>query len=166
MQERLGEREESVKERKELESLYGHLPTFVPNEMMDPREPYIENADQDMTRTYIKFTAPAKIAEGITTLGDNWNNYITAGKLWAEWGHQSGSLPARNCPASREPSWPQGQPRARQRGQQWAYARATTRLYVYLGHINRNRLINSLMLPSSMNCVRLFILVACFLRFL
>jgi hypothetical protein len=38
-----------------------------------------------MTRPYVKFSVLAKLADGGSAMKENRANYITAGKLWAEW---------------------------------------------------------------------------------
>ncbi|RTE75881.1 hypothetical protein BHE90_009645 [Fusarium euwallaceae] len=84
--------EENV-ESLEIPELHQQSPArIVPNTDMEPekglfpRDPYIEGAANDVARKYVRFTPPTKVLEGGLGVQESWENYITAGKLWAEWG--------------------------------------------------------------------------------
>ncbi|RSL64587.1 hypothetical protein CEP53_004037 [Fusarium sp. AF-6] len=70
----------------------GPIPKIVPNTDMDPEkglfpgDPYIEGAANDVVRKYVRFILPTKVLEGGLGVQESWENYITAGGLWAEWG--------------------------------------------------------------------------------
>ncbi|EEU36931.1 uncharacterized protein NECHADRAFT_81081 [Fusarium vanettenii 77-13-4] len=82
-------------EAQKLEEALGPLPTMVDFACMDPekgrypKQPYVETADGEfrMDSEYTRFEPPSKIKMGSSSMTDNWDRYVRAGREWAKWEH-------------------------------------------------------------------------------
>ena len=57
-----------------------------------PKQPYIETAggepaDCAIESGYGRFDPPSKTKKGNSSMAENWDRYVQAGREWAKWGH-------------------------------------------------------------------------------